>query len=164
MRTQAMHRSSHSASCSPAAVPGACPASHESGAHGSASWTSSIFADMETDPPTRMADQFDAIIYLGPVSAITLPPCHPSCAQISRTQRCALHAWRFNHPTTISPTSARSARRTVIRWNSERPRQLRTARRIAPNSVGGNSPSARTRGVWASSDSDPRQARTLPGR
>jgi hypothetical protein len=30
------------------------------------------FAGMETDPPSRMEDQFDAILYLGPVSSITL--------------------------------------------------------------------------------------------
>jgi hypothetical protein len=30
------------------------------------------FAGMETDPPSRMEDQFDAILYLGPVSSITV--------------------------------------------------------------------------------------------
>ena len=29
------------------------------------------FAGMETDPPTRMEEQFDAVLYLGPVSSIT---------------------------------------------------------------------------------------------
>ena len=30
------------------------------------------FAGLETDPPTRMEDQFDAVLYLGPVSSITM--------------------------------------------------------------------------------------------
>jgi hypothetical protein len=29
------------------------------------------FAGMETDPPTRMEEQYDAVLYLGPVSSIT---------------------------------------------------------------------------------------------
>jgi hypothetical protein len=29
------------------------------------------FSGMETDPPTRMEDQYDAVLYLGPVSSIT---------------------------------------------------------------------------------------------
>jgi hypothetical protein len=30
------------------------------------------FAGMETDPPTRMEEQFDAVLYLGPISSITM--------------------------------------------------------------------------------------------
>jgi hypothetical protein len=30
------------------------------------------FSGMETDPPTTMEEQFDAVLYLGPVSSITM--------------------------------------------------------------------------------------------
>lgn len=30
------------------------------------------FAGMETDPPTRMEEQYDAVLYLGPISSITM--------------------------------------------------------------------------------------------
>jgi hypothetical protein len=39
------------------------------------------FAGMATDPPTKMEDQFDAVLYLGPVSSITQSLLSPSlCA------------------------------------------------------------------------------------
>lgn len=39
------------------------------------------FAGMETAPPTRMEEQFDAVLYLGPVASITMSELSPSlCA------------------------------------------------------------------------------------
>jgi hypothetical protein len=44
------------------------------------------FAGMATDPPTRMENQFDAVLYLGPVSAITQSLLSPSlCADADYT-------------------------------------------------------------------------------
>lgn len=45
------------------------------------------YAGMETDPPTRMEDQFDAILYLGPVAAITTSELSPAlCADATYTR------------------------------------------------------------------------------
>ena len=45
------------------------------------------FSGMETDPATRMEDQFDAILYLGPVSAITFATVSAElCADIAYTK------------------------------------------------------------------------------
>ncbi len=45
------------------------------------------FAGMATDPPTRMEDQFDAVLYLGPVSSITQSLLSPSlCADAEYTK------------------------------------------------------------------------------
>jgi hypothetical protein len=44
------------------------------------------FAGMETDPPTRMAQQFDAVLYLGPPSSITFSePSAALCADAEYT-------------------------------------------------------------------------------
>jgi hypothetical protein len=50
------------------------------------------YAGLETDPPTRMEDQFDAVLYLGPVSAITMSELSP--APTPNTPRCGARAWR----------------------------------------------------------------------
>jgi hypothetical protein len=45
------------------------------------------YAGMETDPPTRMQDQFDAILYLGPPAAITFSELPKSlCADAEYTR------------------------------------------------------------------------------
>jgi hypothetical protein len=45
------------------------------------------FAGMATDPPTKMEDQFDAVLYLGPVSSITQSLLSPSlCADAAYTK------------------------------------------------------------------------------
>ena len=36
------------------------------------------FAGMETDPPTRMEEQYDAVLYLGPLSSITFAELSPA--------------------------------------------------------------------------------------
>jgi hypothetical protein len=45
------------------------------------------FAGMETDPPTRMEEQFDAVLYLGPVPSITFSEPSPAlCADAEYTR------------------------------------------------------------------------------
>ena len=45
------------------------------------------FAGMETDPPTRMEEQYDAVLYLGPVSSITFAELPASlCADAEYTK------------------------------------------------------------------------------
>ena len=45
------------------------------------------FAGMATDPPTKMEDQFDAVLYLGPVSSITQAVLSPSlCSDADYTK------------------------------------------------------------------------------
>jgi hypothetical protein len=45
------------------------------------------FAGMATDPPTKMENQFDAVLYLGPVSSITQSLLSPSlCADAAYTK------------------------------------------------------------------------------
>jgi len=64
------------------------------------------FAGMETDPPTRMEEQYDAVLYLGPVSSITfaeLPAALCADAEYTkmRLERMALGTGGPNGPDVV---------------------------------------------------------------